>query len=99
MRLTASRSEVEKCSPTPNISNMTPISDSCEAICHIGDESRCCRADHDAREQVADQGRDLEALGDEAEYQGETESGGNRGDQRYAMFHSFPSDRLADLYH
>ena len=32
MRLTASRSASEKCSPTPNISSITPISDSCEAI-------------------------------------------------------------------
>ena len=33
MRLTASRSFSEKCSPTPNISSMTPISESCEAMC------------------------------------------------------------------
>ena len=32
MRLTASRSPIEKCRPTPNISNMTPISASCEAM-------------------------------------------------------------------
>ncbi|MCY1289294.1 hypothetical protein D9M70_383810 [compost metagenome] len=31
MRLTASRSLKEKCRPTPNISSMTPISESCEA--------------------------------------------------------------------
>jgi len=31
-RLTASRSSSEKCRPTPNISSITPISDSCEAM-------------------------------------------------------------------
>ena len=33
MRLTDSRSSSEKCNPTPNISNMTPISDNCAARC------------------------------------------------------------------
>jgi|GEM_PF-2985635 hypothetical protein len=33
IRLTANRSSSEKCSPTPNISSMTPISDSWEASC------------------------------------------------------------------
>ena len=32
MRRTASRSSSEKCSPTPNISSITPISESCEAM-------------------------------------------------------------------
>jgi len=32
MRFTAIKSRREKCSPTPNISNMTPISESCEAM-------------------------------------------------------------------
>jgi len=32
MRFTASRSLSEKCRPTPNISNITPISDNWEAI-------------------------------------------------------------------
>ena len=32
-RRTESRSPSEKCSPTPNISSITPISDSCEAMC------------------------------------------------------------------
>ncbi|MCY1379807.1 hypothetical protein D9M69_675620 [compost metagenome] len=33
MRLTVIRSRSEKCRPTPNISSMTPISDSCDARC------------------------------------------------------------------
>ena len=32
-RRTESRSPSEKCSPTPNISSITPISDNCEAMC------------------------------------------------------------------
>ena len=32
MRFTASRSSSEKCRPTPNISSITPISESCAAI-------------------------------------------------------------------
>ena len=54
----------------------------------VGDEARCRRADDDAGDKVADQGRQLDAFGDEAEDQGDAEAGGQGGDQGNIVFHA-----------
>ncbi|MNJ60138.1 hypothetical protein D3C77_558510 [compost metagenome] len=53
----------------------------------IGDETRRGRAEQNAGEQVANQCRELQLLGDEAEDQGQAEPPGKGGDKRDVMFH------------
>ena len=52
----------------------------------IGGETRCEGADHDAGHQIADQRRNAHAMGHQAEYEGQPETRGDRGDQRCLMF-------------
>ena len=66
-RRTASSSSTWNCRPTPNISRMTPISASCSAMRGVGDEARRVGADQRAGEQIADDRRQAEPLGDVAE--------------------------------
>ena len=87
MARTDSRSFSEKCRPTPNISRMTPISASSLRQRLVGDEAGRERADRDAGEQIADQRRDAEPMGDRAEDEGEREADDDRGDQRRVMRH------------
>ncbi len=77
IRFTASRSRSEKCRPTPNISSITPISDNCAGQMNIGDEARRAGADDDAGDEVADQGGNLDAFGQEAKHEGDAEAGGD----------------------
>ena len=77
MGRTASRSSQREVEPTPNISRMTPISASCVAICGSRDETRRERADHDAGQQVADDGRQPQPRGEETADEGDH--------QRHAM--------------
>ena len=48
---------------------------------HIGDETGRRRPDQNTRQEVTNQGRNPEALGDETQDQGDAKTGGNRGDQ------------------
>ena len=54
----------------------------------IGNEARCRRADDDAGDEVADQGRQLDAFGNEAEDQRDAETGGQSGNQGDIVFHA-----------
>ena len=54
----------------------------------IGDEARRERADGDAGEQIADQRRQPQALGHEAEAEGEHKPHGERRDERSRMRHA-----------
>ena len=94
MRATAIRSLSEKCSPTPNISRMTPISASSPARAAIGGEARREGADHDAGQQVADQRLDAQPVGQQTEDVGQHQAGGDGGDQRCLMFRHRLSPRL-----
>lgn len=53
----------------------------------VGDEARRGRADQDAGGEIADKGGNFQALGDEAEDQGDAKTGSQRGDQRNVMVH------------
>ena len=53
----------------------------------VGDEAGRERSDRDAGEQIADQGRDPEAVGDRAEQPGEPERDDDGRDQRRVMRH------------
>ena len=57
---------------------------------HVGHKTRCRRADDDARNQVAHQRRNLDAFGDDAQDQGHSEAGSNRGDQGNVVYHALP---------
>ena len=70
MRRTASRSSRWKCRPTPNISRMTPISASCGGEVRVGDEARRVRADATPGQQVADDRRQAQPLGDQPQARG-----------------------------
>ena len=60
----------------------------------IGDEAGRGGADDDARDQVTDQRRHLQACGDEAHDEGKPQAGGNRGDQSDVMGQSASSSGL-----
>ena len=66
---TFSKSSRWKCRPTPNISRITPISASCLASARSADKSRRVRADDEARNQVAHDGGEPDAFGQQPEYQ------------------------------
>jgi len=55
---------------------------------HIGDKTGRRRPDQDAGHEIADQGRQLDPFGDEAEYQRRTEAGGKGGDEGDIVFHA-----------
>src|SRR5262245_66341156 len=59
----------------------------------VGDETGRRRTDDDPGDQVAEQGRKLEAYRDEAQDQREPERGGNRGDQGDAVVHAAVTSR------
>ena len=61
---TASRSFKLKCRPTPNISRITPISASSDAILRVAHDARRVRANQHTRDEVADDRRKPEAPGD-----------------------------------
>ena len=87
MARTDSRSFSEKCRPTPNISRMTPISASSLRKRLVGDEARRERPDQHAGEQIADQRRDAEPVGESAEDEGQPQTGDDGGDQGRVMRH------------
>ena len=87
MARTDSRSFSEKCRPTPNISRMTPISASSQRQALVGDEARRVRPDQHAGEQIADQRRHPEAVGERAEDEGQPQTGDDGGDKRRVMRH------------
>ena len=68
--------------PTPNISRITPISAICEASARVGDEAGRVGPDDDAREHVADERRQAEALRHPAEDERDGEPAGERDDDR-----------------
>ncbi len=80
MERTAIRSLKEKCSPTPNISRMTPISASWPVRLLSPTKPGVSGADEDARDQVADQRRQPEALRDHPADEGEGQPEGDDGD-------------------
>src|SRR5947207_1537571 len=53
----------------------------------VGDKTRGERADHHAGEQIADERRDAQPVGDRAEDEGEPDPGHDRGDQRRRVMH------------
>ncbi len=61
---TAMISRTEKCSPTPNMSRMTPTSASSDARVGAGAAEGRVRANDDARQQITNDGRHAEARGD-----------------------------------
>ena len=72
---TDSRSFSEKCRPTPNISRMTPISASSGASAWSATKPGVKRADQHAGDEIADQRRQPQAVGQRAEHEGEPEAG------------------------
>ena len=84
---TAIRSRSEKCSPTPNISSTTPISDACAATPPSEASERRCEADRDAREEIADDRRETQARGDDAEQQRDGEGERDRRDESRPVLH------------
>ena len=88
---TASRSSSEKCSPTPNISRMTPISASCGGELGVGDEARRERPDQ-RRRRAGSRPAAAAAAGRRAKPndEGEHEADGDGGDQRRFVMH-FPT--------
>ena len=87
MARTDSRSFSEKCRPTPNISRMTPISASSVASDWSATKPGVNGPTSDAGEQIADQRRDAEAVGEGAEDEGEPEAGDDGGDKRRIVRH------------
>ena len=62
----------------------------------VGDKARRGRADDDAGNQVTDENRQLQARGDEAHNQRQSQAGGgNRGDQSKVMRHALGLPYLA----
>ncbi len=55
--------------------------------CLIGNEAGRERTDDDPGQQIAEQCRQAQTRGDEADDEGEAECGGNGGDQRDVMGH------------
>ena len=53
----------------------------------VGDEARRVRSDQHAGDQVADQRRDAEPVGERAEDEGQPETGNDGGDQGRVMRH------------
>ena len=86
MRATDTRSLSEKCSPTPNISRMTPISASSAASAASAVKPGVNGPTDDAGQQIADQRLDAQPMGQQAEHVGQHQAGGDRGDQRCLMF-------------
>jgi hypothetical protein len=60
------RSLIEKCSPTPNISRITPISASWCGEAAVADESGV-KGPRDAGQQVADDGRHAQDVGHQSQ--------------------------------
>ncbi len=87
MAFTAIRSRSEKCRPTPNISRITPISASCGASVWSATKPGRERAGDDARDQVAHQRRQPQALREQAEHEGQHEAHAQQGDQRGVVGH------------
>ena len=85
------------CRPTPNISRMTPTSASCSARLRVGDEARRVRADEHAREQVADDRRQADALREVAEKERAAQPCGEREDQVVLMHLADRSPNTVDL--
>ena len=69
----------------PNISRITPISAICAASCESATKPGRERPHHDAREHVAHQRREPDALGEPAEHERDGESAREGGDQGEVM--------------
>ena len=80
-RQTATSSSMWNCSPTPNISRMMPTSASCSAMWRSATKPGRVRADEEPGDQVADDGREADAMGRETEDQRRAETAGQRQDQ------------------
>ena len=87
-RRTAGDPSSEKCSPTPNISRMTPSSASSGASAWSATKPGVCGPTHDAGEEVAPERRNAQPIGDGAEYEGQPEARHDRGDERRLMRHA-----------
>ena len=86
MRATDIRSLSEKCSPTPNISRMTPISASSAARPASAVKPGVNGPTTMPATQIADQRLDSQAMGQQSEHVGQHQAGRDHGDQRCLMF-------------
>lgn len=88
MRLTASRSFPRKMKPDAEHQQHDADFGQLRGDVHIGHKARGRRTNDNARDQIADQRRNLQAFGDEAQDQGHAEASGNRGDEGDVVFHA-----------
>ena len=79
---------IEKWIPTPNIRRITPISANSAGRVGVGDDPGRERADRDAGEQVTDDRRQPEAIGDDAADEAGAEADRDRLDQGNGMLHA-----------
>ena len=76
---------------------MTPTSASCFARLSLRGEARCVRPEQNARDEVADDRREPDAVGDEPEHECRTETPGEREDEIDRM-HRSKRRRLLPLF-
>ena len=88
--LTAARSRSEKWMPTPNISRMIPMSASSSATEVSARRPGRERPEHDPGDDVADDGRQADALGDEATGEGGHQADRDGRDQNGLVVHGSP---------